>query len=198
MPAVQSVSGYAAESSLSRLATARVAPVVAIAPDVDEVILAASFSAGIAGGIVALAGGFVGLLVGLNFRQQEGALVITSKFAKWPSVKSGMSPTFEATRESIAPAARGKIISDASRFTNGDTDMEDPLRTFKQVINELEWNRDWEWDDEKRLQQREAALRQRQAALDAESDEIEAKIADVRRKLRSSELDKSANEWGLG
>ena len=98
----------------------------------------------------------------------------------------------------MATAAQKMIFSDASRVPNGDPDMEDPLRPFKQVINELEWSRDWEWPDTERLKQREAALRQRQAALDAESDEIRAKIADIRRKMRSSELDDKANEWGLG
>jgi hypothetical protein len=199
VPAVQSVSGHAAESPLSRPATPRVAPVVAIAPDVDELILPASLSAGMAGGIVALVGGFfVGLLLGVTFRQKDYVLEFTSKFAKWPSVKSDTSPAVEATREPMATAAQKMIFSDASRFPNGDPDMEDPLRPFKQVITELEWSRDWEWPDTERLKQREAALRQRQAALDAESDEIRAKIADIRRKMRSSESDDKANEWGLG
>jgi hypothetical protein len=184
VPVVQ----HAAEAPISPRTTPRVAPGVAIASNADELILTASFSAGIAGGaVVLLAGGVVGLLCGVTFRQKEGAPVITSMLAKWPSVKAEMSP-----------AAQKIDSSNASMFTDEEEDMEDPLRSFKQVIRELEWNRDWEWDDSEKLTQREAELLERQASLDAERDEIEAKIADIHRKLRSSASDDEATEWGLG
>ena len=150
MPALQRASG--AEAPRSRLATPRVAPVVAIAP-VDEQILTAPFYAGLAPGLAILFLGVTSAIkaktksITINRKAQDKyyplkTMNLTIDFSiigdKYPLLK--YADYIRGLKWTVKSAAVQKmIVSDADRLTYGDNYIQSLFDENEQDDGADEW-----------------------------------------------------------